>query len=146
VRTRLPAAATFLLAVVAACGDGPPTRPDLGDEGPGPLSINAVSGENQAGVVATTLPEPFVVVVVDREGLPVEGVPLEWRVAEGSGLFYGFGVDGETAVPTQTGEDGRSQVYFRPLAAGDHTAVAARDALLGSPVRFELTARPPDPD
>lgn len=56
--------------------------------GPGaPARLLAVSGDGQQATPGSTLGEPLIVRVEDRDGRPVPGVPVEFRVAYGGGLL-----------------------------------------------------------
>ena len=68
-----------------------------------PARIATVSGDGQLGQVGRSLAAPFVVLVVDDEGNPVNGVEVVFRVRQGGGTL---GEAGEAAIPVRTDLDG----------------------------------------
>lgn len=68
-----------------------------------PSSITRVSGENQRGQVGQSLALPFVAIVYDEGGNPVEGVNLTFKVAQGGG-----NIGGETEIVVPTNSDGKA--------------------------------------
>ena len=52
-------------------------------------------GDNQAGVVNTTLPKPCIVEVVDASGIPVQGATVTWTVLTGGGSVSSSSVDSD---------------------------------------------------
>lgn len=54
-----------------------------------PDKILEVLGNNQTGLVAEPLPEPFEVLVVDRDGNPIPGLPVLFQVVAGGGNLNG---------------------------------------------------------
>jgi hypothetical protein len=68
--------------------------------------ITVVSGNDQTGQVASTLPAPLVVAVTDGFGNPIEGVAIDWTVDGGgqvSETTTTTGADGQTAVTRTLG-------------------------------------------
>jgi hypothetical protein len=61
------------------------------------------SGNNQIGLVGSTLPLPFVAVVTDVNHNRLQGVPVTFLVREGGGAFS----NGGTTLSTTTDSDGR---------------------------------------
>jgi Big-like domain-containing protein len=97
-----------------------------------PDSIRAISGTVQAGRREQTLPDPLVVVVVDRFGNPVSGVEVGWKVTQGGGEV--------TARSTRTAVDGQTGVNWTLGDKSSVQQVSARvDGLSGSPVIFTAT-------
>ena len=50
-------------------------------------------GDNQAGVVNTTLSKPCIVEAVDASGIPVQGVTVTWTILAGGGSVSSSSVD-----------------------------------------------------
>jgi hypothetical protein len=95
------------------------------------MALNA--GDAQVGVVVTTLPTAYSVVVRDVLGLPVAGVPVSWAVTSGGGSI----------TPAQSTTDAAGiATAIRTLGdtAGTQTATASVSGLTGSPVTFAATA------
>jgi hypothetical protein len=95
-------------------------------------TIALVSGNNQAAVAGTTLPESLVVRASDAQGNPVPGLPVAWSVTGGGAV---------SPANTVTGSDGRAATQ-RTLGpnAGAQSAVATAAGVPGSPVTFAATA------
>jgi plastocyanin len=111
--------------VSAACGGGG------GDVQPDPvLSLEAVSGNEQQGTAGTPLAEP-IVVRVTSDGNAATGVTVSWSVSSG----------GVVPASVATGADGTAgATWTLGTEAGTHTAQAAVDGAVGSPVSFTATA------
>ena len=94
--------------------------------------ITLVSGNDQVGIVGSTLELPLVVQVTDGFGNPIQGVTIEWSAAGGGTV---------SEVTTVTGPDGQASVG-RTLGAtaGQQTTLATATGLAGSPVTFIHTA------
>src|SRR5262245_12924110 len=58
--------------------------PEIGQ----PSAIQIVSGDNQAGVVATQLEQPLVARVVDNQGRAVPGQIANFRITAGNGSVF----------------------------------------------------------
>lgn len=72
---------TLLLVLGAACGgDGGPTVPVVRT----PTSITMAGGNNQSGIVGSTLPQPISVVVSDARG-PIPDVAVTFTTIDGGG-------------------------------------------------------------
>ena len=96
-------------------------------------TIRKVSGDAQIGTVATALPNPLVVEVLDDRGIPMTGQAVQWVVTAGGG----------TMTPTSATTDavGRTQTLATLGAqAGNQTFEARATGLTGSPVAFAATA------
>jgi hypothetical protein len=100
----------------------------------GPAEANLIgvdSGNDQRGPVGTGLENPLVVLVTDRFGNPVAGVPVNWSAHDGS-------IDPESST---TGDDGRAQAsWVLGTSVGTQSAEASSSDLQGSPVTFHATA------
>ncbi|MGA7694896.1 MAG: Ig-like domain-containing protein, partial [Candidatus Sulfotelmatobacter sp.] len=68
-----------------------------------PTTIGLVSGGAQSGTVATQLPAPIVVRLLDTYGNDVPGVPVQFS-DNGGGIF--------SANPVLTGSNGEATVYY----------------------------------
>ena len=119
----------------AACGDsGGDVQPDE------VFSLEAISGNEQQGRVGTALPEP-IVVRVTTNGNAAPGVTVVWSTSVSNGQL--------TPPLVATDADGTaSATWTLGAQAGAHTAQAAVDGAIGSPVSFTATATielPPAP-
>ncbi|HEX6408483.1 MAG TPA: Ig-like domain-containing protein [Gemmatimonadales bacterium] len=93
--------------------------------------VEEAGGNDQEGPVGSELADPLEVLVTDRFGNPVEGVPVDWAAEDGS-------VDPATS---STGPDGKaSTVWTLASSVGSQTATASSDGLDGSPVSFNANA------
>ena len=93
--------------------------------------IEEAGGNHQEGPVRSELADPLEVLVTDRFGNPVEGVPVDWTAEDGS-------VDPAT---TTTGPDGKAAtVWTLASSVGSQTASASSDGLEGSSVSFTAIA------
>jgi hypothetical protein len=89
-------------------------------------------GESQVGVVSETLAQPFVVLVEDSEGNPVERIDVIFELLEGGG-----DLEGSSTVVRTTDADGIAQVRVRlgPAAGLNSNVAQARfEGLDGLPV------------
>jgi plastocyanin len=88
-------------------------------------------------VLATTVLQPLVALVMNHNNVPVPGVIVTWSASGG-------GVVSQTVDTTDAG--GESQVdYTFGAVAGSYGAQAVVTGLVGSPVSFALTAGPGHP-
>lgn len=72
------------LLIIAGCSEAPV---DAGtNQVPKPSKIAIVSGNNQQGKAAQTLGSPVVVLLADKEGKPVEGAKVSFRILSGGGV------------------------------------------------------------
>ena len=95
-------------------------------------SIAIDSGDGQSGAVGTTLSSPFVVIVKDVNGNPVNGVGVTFAVTVGGGSL--------SFTSTTTGADGKaSTVLTLGATQGTNTVTATSTGLSGSPVTFNVT-------
>jgi cytoskeletal protein CcmA (bactofilin family) len=105
--------------------------------------VRAVSGDRQTGVIATTLPQPLVVEVLDAAGLPVPGTPVIFKVRENDGNLGG----GERQIVVTAGADGRAQASFTlGTRAGVANQVVEASAVgFAGPAVFTASALPGEP-
>jgi alpha-tubulin suppressor-like RCC1 family protein len=111
-------------ALMAGCTSESTTGPRI-------VSIAAVSGLGQSGLVGGNLAQPLVVRAEDQSGDPVEGAIILWAVLTGGG----------TATPSQsvTGADGLASTTFRLGSTVGSQSIRA--TLAGAdPVTFTATA------
>lgn len=105
-----------------------------------PGSIAAAAGNDQSAVVATAVAVRPAVVVRDKNGNPLEGIPVTFKVTGGGGSITGAG-----AGPV-TGSDGVATLGGWTLGqkAGPNTLQATLSGLTvsGSPVVFTASATP----
>lgn len=98
-----------------------------------PDSVRAGSSDLQSGHRGEAVDDPPTVVVVDRYGNPVAGVPVSWSVADGNGQL-------SPADGTVTDANGRSTVTWTlGNRIGIQQATAQVQAVIGSPVVFWAT-------
>jgi hypothetical protein len=121
IRFRIPSvsgsAITFNLTVVA----GPASQ------------ITAASDQSQTGTAGQAVAEPPSVLVRDKFGDPVSGVPVTFAITAGTGS-----ISPTTAVTT--GTDGTATLDSWTLGSGTNTVTATASGLSGSPVTFNATA------
>ncbi|MBN1464310.1 Ig-like domain-containing protein [candidate division KSB1 bacterium] len=97
-------------------------------------SLEAVSGNDQVGVVNRLLPQPFRVRVVDQYGAPVPGQSVSFVPTVGNGSF-----DGNTTP--QTDANGYAAIFYRLGAlAGEYSVEARVAGAKNSPQEFRATA------
>jgi Big-like domain-containing protein len=108
----------------------PPTSPPPADAS----RIEVLAGNDQSGVVGTTLTLPLAVKVTSDAGDPVERVTVAWTAANGGTV---------SASTSTTNAQGIAQV-LRTLGPtpGAHGTQAEVAGLSGSPVLFNSTATP----
>jgi hypothetical protein len=111
----------------------PPIAPLQATADPGtPDTVRAISAAIQPGSRGEPLPEPLVVMTVDRFGNPVAGAEIRWETSSGSG-----DVSAET---TLTGSDGTTNVIWTlGNRIGVQRATAKVEHADGSPVTFAAT-------
>lgn len=112
-----------------------------GSENTGPASqLVMSSGNNQTGLVGATLPNSFVVRVLDANNNPVSGIAVTFEIASGSGSL-------SNSQPQITGGNGKaSTVLTFGSASGEVTVKATALGLSGSPQIFTATAIENDQD
>ncbi|NJL26815.1 MAG: hypothetical protein HC897_02510 [Thermoanaerobaculia bacterium] len=99
-----------------------------------------VSGSGQAGTIGTRLPEVLVVRAVDESERPVGGVPVVFRVLEGSGQLDG----GKRQALVFTDGGGHASIGFTlgtRAGLGNHVVEAGAVGFAGE-ARFLLEAQP----
>lgn len=97
-----------------------------------PDTVRATSPTIQPGQRGEPLPNPLVVVTVDRFGNPVAGAEVRWDASSGNGSL-----SAETAL---TGSDGTSSVIWTlGNRVGVQRATAKVEHADGSPVTFTAT-------
>lgn len=93
--------------------------------------IAVVSGGNQSATVGSTL-NPFVVVVKDAAGNPVDGFSVAFTVVSGGGSL--------SALSILTNAQGQAQTTLTlGSTAGTNTVTANATGLTGSPITFTAT-------
>ena len=91
--------------------------------------LKGVSGSGQVATVGTLLPEPFVVLVEDQDGIPVEGFVVTWEVTAGNGAV--------TEEESPTDLQGRASTT---LQLGTTPGINRVRATIGSPSPVVFTA------
>ena len=112
--------------------------------------LRIVSGNNQTGLVSTTLPFPLVVEVLDLSDNPAPGVALGFQVLEGSAsIDGGRWVGGLNRIDVTTGTDGRASLTINlGSSAGDTSITGVIKNSSANGVLFTVTATttpPPTP-
>ena len=73
-----------------------------------PYRLEIISGNNQEGTIGTTLANPLVVEVKDRDDNPIPDVKVTFKVTQGGGLLS----EGADVVEINTDENGRATQSF----------------------------------
>jgi adhesin/invasin len=123
-------------ATVSGLTGSPVTFTASATAGP-PAQLVAVTGNNQAGVVAQALGQQLVAAARDQYGNPTAGVTVAWTVTAGGGSV--------SATSTTTDAQGHAAVtWTMGTTAGSNrdTVSAAAAGLAGSPVIFAASANP----
>jgi len=106
---------------------------------PGPPTTMAMtSGNNQTGVINSTLANGFVLTVTDAGGNPVPGVILTFGFGSAPPLASGQGLDVQTTATNAKGQAGA--IFKLGSKVGVYTVTATSIGLSGSPVAFSATA------
>jgi alpha-tubulin suppressor-like RCC1 family protein len=125
-RSWIAVAQVFAAMIVASCGgkDSTTTGPRIG-------TLAIVSGSGQTAPGGLTLSDPFVVLVADQTGTPIQGVTVTWTVLSGGGTI--------TPPQSTTGSDGHASAL---LTLGTTPGINRVQASFGSgqPVEFAATA------
>jgi hypothetical protein len=100
--------------------------------------LEIVSGVDQAGIVAMTLPDPIGVRLLDSGGRSVDGFPLVFQISSGDGSL---GPASVKRISTLTESDGTAAVNWRlGTQAGPQGATVTVESI--DPVVFYAEARP----
>jgi hypothetical protein len=128
-----------LQRVTAAVGGlaGPPAEFVATALAAAAAQIVLVSGNDQSGVVGTSLADPYVVRVTDAFGNPVAGVVVNWGVSAGGGSIAPLG-----AFTNSSGLDSATRTLGTVAGVNLDTATATGTGLTGSPIAFAATANP----
>jgi hypothetical protein len=127
-RPRSWAIAILLAAGSLSCDDDDPVTPQ-----PTPAAIVKIAGDEQAGRVSQSIPDPLVVRVLDDSDRPVSGVVVVWTAQGGGSVSWEI---------VQTDADGLAAAHLvlGPIA-GDQATTAAVSELPGiPPVTFTTRA------
>ncbi len=103
-----------------------------------PAAIRPVLDMRQRGIAGSPLAEPFLVVVTDFAGNPLNGIPVTFEVTEGAG-----NINGESLLSVNTNDDGRASIVLTPgpeEGTDNNTLVARFDGMSGNPVAFVASA------
>ena len=122
-------APVFAAMIVAGCGENLTNGPQI-------ASISIVSGTPQTGPIGSTLGQPFVVLVQDQGGQPVEGIQVTWQVTAGGG----------TVTPSQSVSDANGQATATlrlGTTVGTNTVTARIDQSTSVVFTATATAAPP---
>ncbi len=92
------------------------------------------TGNGQAWMVGTVLPQPLAVTVADQYGNGVPGTAIAWQVTSGSATVSPTTTSSASGVAQTTVTLGNT--------AGPITITATNAALAGSPQSFSITAQP----
>lgn len=106
-----------------------------------PAQLVYVSGNGQAGTATTgqQLPNPFVVRVMDDNGIPVKDTPVTFVVTAGGGKL-------SNAQPVLTNAAGQASTFLTLSTTQTQNTVEARAAgLTGSPIVFTATPKAGNP-
>ncbi|HEX8726893.1 MAG TPA: Ig-like domain-containing protein [Gemmatimonadaceae bacterium] len=117
-----------VLLILAACGSTGPDRP-----GPAAL-MYVVSGDAQAGTVATNLAQPLVVRVTDSQSRPVQGALVQWSITTGTGIL--------TPSSSSTDANGNTQTTYTLGTLAGANQVTASISGVTSTALFSATSKP----
>ena len=144
---RPPAIAVLiLLAAVVAC-DWPTTElPGPGGRlGALPAGSTMVAGDRSIGPLTDSvygtlreITNPLVVLVLDRDRVPIRGVRVVWTA-------FGGGVVTPIDSVTNAGGEAIAEYTFGAEARSGYGAIASVDGLAGSPIVFNLRAHAATP-
>lgn len=73
--------------------------------------INIISGNNQSGTISSTLPDPLVISVTDKNNSPVSGATVVYSIIENNGILSIGDSSGRT-VSAVTDSNGTAQAVF----------------------------------
>lgn len=122
-------------ASVAGADGSPVTFTATALAGP-PTQMTESSGDGQAGSVGAQLPLPYVVLIRDESGAPLDGIDVAWEVRSGGGSV--------SADTTTSDAAGLAKVFHTlgPSAGGQEVSASVQ-GLTGSPVTFRATGKSP---
>ncbi|HUF35815.1 MAG TPA: Ig-like domain-containing protein [Gemmatimonadales bacterium] len=127
-----PGSHAVLARLVTEVAEAPATVFQASATPAGPDTLRPLSPLSQPGRRGETLPDPLVVMVVDRFGNPVPGIEVEWQEAAGKGEV--------SADATLTGADGTASVLWTLGGQiGVQKVTASVPGVTGSPVTFSAT-------
>jgi uncharacterized protein (TIGR03437 family) len=95
-----------------------------------PARMVGVSGDGQGALAGTALPKPLIVQVAGSSGIPVQGVPVTWRIITGSATL--------SAATSETDASGQAQIALTLSNTPGAIVVAAAISGL-PPVQFTAT-------
>jgi len=125
------AAVLVAALLVGACGDDSVTPPPTGTE---VAELVRVSGDQQQWFFENPLPQPYLVMAVDSDGLAVPDVAISWTITSGGG----------TVDPMQSLTDAAGTASTTHTLGPVETSQAVTAAVPGIPsVTFTATASTP---
>ena len=101
-----------------------------------PTKLEIVSGNNRISEINTLLPKPFIVVVKDKKGDPIEGIRVSFRVISGAGEL-----SNETPI---TDSNGHARTTFTLGPTPGTTLIEAHVDGVAEPVTFTAIATTTD--
>ena len=107
----------------------------------GQQRIEILAGDNQSGVIGTTLPVPLLVGLTDAFGRPIAERPVTFTVARTDGIVKGFPDEGRT-VTVVTDDRGQASVLFQlgtRTGAGNNQVAVTSPGFVGE-VMFSATS------
>jgi Glucodextranase, domain B len=108
-----------------------------------PSYINISTGNTQKGLVNAELPRPLVAIVTDRNGTPVQNVPVQFLLQSGNGIF----TNGSTIFETTTNSLGYASVRYISGADAEPILVRANfPANSGTPAVYIAETLKPSAD
>ena len=127
--TFTPTSAGTLTIQASAVGFDPVTF--TVNAGPPPAKLVKVSGDTQHGKPGTRLAHPFAVEVQDKDGTPIEGITVTFRVTAGGGKL--------SATTVTTGKNGRAQTFLTLGTTRAVNQVQASVSGIDTPVTFRTS-------
>ncbi len=92
-------------------GNQATTQITITRQAPSPSTIRLLSGNNQSGVIGSTLATPLVVALTDAGGNPVPNKPVIFKVTQNNGLVNS-GVTPAASLIATTNPQGQAQVQW----------------------------------
>lgn len=138
-----PGLNTLLVEAEDAAGNPASASIEVERVAPAGPRLEIVSGHFQRGIIGGVLPEPLVARLVDGAGLPVEGVPVVFRVRRSDGALP---PEGRSRV-VLTAADGTASADFQlGTRAGEGIHLVEASAVgFGGPALFHASADPGAP-